>query len=207
MNKDNSHNLQFDVIREIGNIGAGSAATALSKLLNKKVNMKIPDARMVPFDEIAERVGGSEQVVVAIFLKVSGDVPGNIFFILSMEAANHLLHDVAGLSEKEYTRGFYTEIASSALSEIANILAGSYLTALADFTGLNMSPSVPLLAVDMAGAILTHGILEYGQMGDQALIIDSIFFEGEEIVEGHFFLIPSPRSMSVMMSAMGVNEL
>jgi chemotaxis protein CheC len=194
--------LQMDVLKEVGNIGAGHAATALSKLLDKQVDMMVPKVRMVPFEEIAESVGGIEQVVVAIFLRIEGETPGNMFFILTQESAKRLLKKIVGIEVEEEES--YTEMELSALNEIGNILAGSYLTSLADFTNLNMQPTVPSLAIDMAGAILTYGLLQYGEMGDHALLIDTAFLEGKDEVEGHFFLIPDPESFDRIFAALGV---
>ncbi len=194
--------LQMDVLKEVGNIGAGHAATALSKLLDKPVDMLVPKVRMVPFEEIAESVGGIEQVVVAIFLRVDGETPGNMFFILTQESAKRLLSNIVGIEVE--SDDSYTEMELSALNEIGNILAGSYLTSLADFTNLNMQPTVPSLAIDMAGAILTYGLLQYGEMGDHALLIDTAFLEGKNEVEGHFFLIPDPQSFDKIFAALGV---
>lgn len=193
---------QMDVLREVGNIGAGHAATALSKLLGRPVDMRVPQVNMVPFEQISDSVGGAEQVVIAIFLRVEGDVPGNLFFIFSKGSAKQLLGSlVAGGMEGE---GEFSEMELSALQEIGNILAGSYLTSLAELTQLDMVPSVPSLAIDMAGAILSYGLLEYGQMGEQALFIDTNFLEGSEAIEGHFFLIPDPDSFDNLFAALGV---
>lgn len=194
--------LQLDVLREVGNIGAGHAATALAKLLDKPVDMMVPKVRIVPFEEIAESVGGIEQVVVAIFLRIDGETPGNMFFILTQESAKRLLRKIVGIEVDE--DDFYSEMELSALNEIGNILAGSYLSSLADFTNLNMQPTVPSLAIDMAGAILTYGLLQYGEMGDHALLIDTAFLEGKDEVEGHFFLIPDPESFDRIFAALGV---
>lgn len=194
--------LQMDVLKEVGNIGAGHAATALSKLLDKPVDMMVPKVRMVPFEEIAESVGGIEQVVVAIFLRIEGETPGNMFFILTQESSKRLLRKIVGIEVED--EEFYTEMEMSALNEIGNILAGSYLSSLADFTNLNMQPTVPSLAIDMAGAILTYGLLQYGEMGDHALLIDTAFLEGKDEVEGHFFLIPDPESFDRIFAALGV---
>ncbi|MCZ8512348.1 chemotaxis protein CheC [Paenibacillus filicis] len=194
---------QMDVLKEVGNIGAGHAATALSKLLDKPVDMLVPKVRMVHFEEIADSVGGAEQVVIAIFLRVEGETPGNLFFILSLESAKKLLRNLVGIevvNDEEYS-----EMELSALNEIGNILAGSYLTSLADFTRLSMSPTVPSLAIDMAGAILSYGLLQFGQMGDQALLIDTKFLDGSDEVEGHFFLIPDPESFERIFVALGVH--
>ncbi|WP_371860593.1 chemotaxis protein CheC [Paenibacillus chibensis] len=192
----------MDVLKEVGNIGAGNAATALSLLLNKPVDMAVPKVQLLSFEEISDKVGGAEKLVVAIFLRVEGDAPGNLFFILSPEAAKSLLNRLVGIPLEG--EGFFDEMEQSALCEIGNILAGSYLSSLADFTNLSMSPTVPALAMDMAGAILSYGLLQFGQMGDDALLIDTTFLEGDHEVEGQFFLIPDPDSFSKIFKALGV---
>lgn len=168
---------KMDVLKEVGNIGAGNAATALSQLLNKPIDMAVPKVQLLNFEEITDKVGGAEEFVYAVFLRVEGEAPGNLFFILSPEAALNLLSRIAGieiLSDQELG-----EMELSALSEIGNILAGSYLSSLADFTSLSMYPTVPALAMDMAGAILSYGLLQFGQMGDDALLIDTTFLRGK----------------------------
>ncbi|MFC5472038.1 chemotaxis protein CheC [Cohnella suwonensis] len=192
----------MDVLREVGNIGAGNAATALSTLLNKPVDMAVPTVSLLPFEAIADRVGGSEAVVIAIFLRVEGDAPGNMFFIINREPARRILQGLLGFAAAE--NDMYSELELSALNEIGNILAGSYLSSLADFTGLNMSPTVPSLAVDMAGAILSYGMLQFGTMGDDALLIDTTFLEGQQEADGQFFLIPDPESFDRLFRALGV---
>ncbi|NWL86411.1 CheY-P-specific phosphatase CheC [Paenibacillus sp. 79R4] len=193
---------KMDVLKEVGNIGAGNAATALSRLLNKPIDMAVPKVQMLPFEAVSDRVGGAEQVVLAIFLRVEGDAPGNRFFILSPEAAKKLLHRLAGFEVGDGED--FSEMEWSALSEIGNILAGSYLSSLADFTRLQMTPTVPALALDMAGAILSYGLLQFGEMGDSALLIDTTFIEGQHEVEGQFFLIPDPESFAKIFTALGV---
>jgi chemotaxis protein CheC len=195
---------QMDVLKEVGNIGAGHAATALSTLLDKPIDMLVPKVRMVQFERISDIVGGAEEVVLAIFLRVEGDAPGNMFFILNLESATKMLRHLIGIHEP-LDEG-YSELELSALNEIGNILAGSYLSSLADFTRLNMSPTVPSLAIDMAGAILSFGLLQFGQMGDHALLIDTKFMEGENVVQGHFLLIPDPDSFGKIFTALGVES-
>ncbi|MDP4097520.1 chemotaxis protein CheC [Paenibacillus sp. P96] len=192
----------MDVLKEVGNIGAGNAATALSRLLNKPIDMGVPKVQVLPFEAIADKVGGPEQFVVAIFFRVDGDAPGNLFFILAPEAAKGLLQRLAGIDSED--EGAFTEMEQSALSEIGNILVGSYLSSLADFTRLSMYPTVPGLAMDMAGAILSYGLLQFGQMGDDALLIDTSFLEGQNQIEGQFFLIPDPESFEKIFESLGV---
>lgn len=193
---------KMDVLKEVGNIGAGHAATALSRLLDKPVDMNVPTVRLIPFEQIADRIGGFEKVVIAVFLRVEGDAPGNMFFIIEEGSARKLLNSL--LSIDTQSKSGYTEMEFSAIAEIGNILAGSYLSSLADFTQLSMSPTVPAITIDMAGAILSYGLEQYGEMGDSALLIDTTFLEGQEKLEGHFFLIPDPESFDKIFSALGV---
>ncbi|SEN40863.1 chemotaxis protein CheC [Paenibacillus sophorae] len=194
--------LKMDVLKEVGNIGAGNAATALSQLLNKPIDMAVPKVQLLGFEEIAEKVGGAEELVFAVFLRVEGEAPGNLFFILTPDAARSLLSRVAGITEVSGEE--LSDMELSALNEIGNILAGSYLSSLADFTSLSMYPTVPALAMDMAGAILSYGLLQFGQMGDDALLIDTTFLEGQNEIEGQFFLIPDPESFPKIFKSLGV---
>lgn len=201
---EHQRDFKMDVLKEVGNIGAGNAATALSRLLNKPIDMAVPKVQMLPFEAIAERVGGSENIVCAVFFRVEGEAPGNLFFIMSPAAAKRLLERLAGFEVNEEEE--FSEMEWSALAEIGNILAGSYLSSLADFTSLSMMPTVPALALDMAGAILGYGLLQFGEMGDSALLIDTTFIEGQDEVEGQFFLIPDPDSFGKIFKSLGISS-
>lgn len=202
MKFDQFGDFQLDVLREVGNIGAGNAATALSKLISKEIDMKVPQVKIIAFDEIADFVGGNESLVVCVFLHVLGDIPGNMFFIISLPTAKKLLRELLGIETNDDE--WFDEMELSALNEIGNILTGSYLSSLADFTKLNMQPSPPAVAIDMAGAILSYGLLEIGHTGDFALTIDTAFFQGNEELEGHFFLLPDPAALPQLFRALGV---
>jgi chemotaxis protein CheC len=195
---------QMDVLKEIGNIGAGNAATALSVLLNKPIDMQVPIVNILPFEEIASVVGGPEELVLVIYLRVVGDAPGNLFFIMNVESAQKLLVEMVGIEVEDDS--WFSEMELSALNEIGNILAGSFLSSLADFTRLTMIPSVPALAIDMAGAILSFGLIQSGHMGDQALLINTKFLEGTQEVKGHFFFIPDPDSFPIIFASLGVEH-
>ncbi|GGK13596.1 CheY-P phosphatase CheC [Caldalkalibacillus thermarum] len=201
---DQLNNMQVDVLKEIGNIGAGHAATSLAHLLQKPIQMKVPDVRLVSFDEIAERVGGAEHVIVATVLTIQGDVTGYMFFILHQEKAEKLIRNLFSPEVSDLLNDLHL----SAIQEVGNILCGSYLSALADLTGLNIQPSVPEVAIDMAAAILSYGLLEVGKVGNDALVIDACFYDqsGQDPIEGHFFLLPDPDSFSRLFQALGVTE-
>ncbi len=198
----------LDILKEVGNIGAGHAATALSKLLNKTIDMKVPAVRVTSFDTITELVGGSDNVVAAIFLRIEGEAPGNMFFMLPVNEATRLIQYLTGDQSFDLNHPPYSELGLSALQELGNILAGSYLSAFSDFTKLNLQPSVPALSIDMAIAILSYGLLELSQVGDYAIVIDTEILEkideNSKKTTGHFFLLPDPDSYEKIFQALGV---
>jgi len=207
INIDELNNLHLDVLREIGNIGAGNAVTALAKMLNRRIDMDVPKVKILEFKDVNETLGGAETLVAGILLRIGGDVSGYIMFIIEYNAA-HLLVDILmgkpiGESEQNQ-QGEFDEIEISALKEIGNILAGSYISALSSLTNLNIQPSVPELAIDMAGAILSFPAIEFGKIGDTVLYIETEFSEDERKVIGDFFLIPDTQSYDILLNALGV---
>ncbi|NLG87856.1 MAG: chemotaxis protein CheC [Clostridiaceae bacterium] len=195
------NSFHLDVLKEIGNIGAGNAATALAKLLNKKVDMKVPQIRIMGFSEVNEVLGGAETPVVGILLSVLGDISGYILFVLEQSAANTLVNIL--MSKKPDEELEYNEITLSALKEVGNILTGSYLSALSALTGLNIKPDVPALAIDMAGAILSVPAIEFGKTTDTVLYIETEFIEGKDRVIGDFFLVPDTESYIRLLDSLG----
>lgn len=196
------NSFHLDVLREIGNIGAGNAATALAKILDKRVDMKVPQVRVMDFSEISDMLGGAETQVVGILLGVEGDISGNMMFILDLQSAQLLVNFLMGRPSK--TDLDYDEITLSALKEIGNILAGSYLSALSNLTNLTIKSTVPGLAIDMAGAILSVPAIEFGKTSDFALYIKNEFTDGLNSVIGNLFLIPDNDSCSRLLLALGV---
>ena len=130
----------YDVLKELGNIGAGNATTALAQMLQSKVDMKVPQVRLLNFNEVGEVMGGEEQIVVGIYLAVEGDITGSIMFILEQQAGRTLVEKIMGV---QATGDSFSEMEISALSEIGNIITGAYLNSLAQMTNLKMLPSVP----------------------------------------------------------------
>lgn len=201
--------IQLDVLREIGNIGAGNAATSMAKLINKKIDMQVPSVKIVAFDEVMELIGGPEELIAAVFIRIQGQAPGTVYFILTKKEAEYLVREIT--SDKEFSlvgdKG-PSELAISALQEVGNILAGSYLSALADFTNINMQPSVPSLSIDMAGAILAVGLVELSQVSDYAIIIDTKINEQSSVagIHGHFLLLPDPASFKKLFTSLGITD-
>jgi chemotaxis protein CheC len=192
----------LDVLKEIGNIGAGNAATALAKMISKKVDMKVPLVNVLDFSEVPEILGGPEMEVVGIFFKLEGEIEGSIMFVLDTESAMKLIELLMpGIS----TDGF-NEFAFSALQEIGNILAGSYISSLSSLSDLDIKISVPSLALDMAGAILSVPAIHFGLIGDKILMIENEFVEEieQDSVNGFFILIPEVDSYDTLLGSLGV---
>ena len=189
----------MDVLKELGNIGAGNAATALAELLNCKVDMSVPQVKLINFSQIGEVIGGEEQVMAGMYLAIQKDITGSILFLVKEDVALHLVKKLMG----DYAQDIHGEMEQSALKEISNIITGAYLNALSTMTGLRIEPSVPDLAIDMAGAILSVPAIQFGQYGDNALFIETEF--GDDVkMQGYFILMPEQESYSKILSSLGI---
>ncbi|WP_405102156.1 chemotaxis protein CheC [Oceanobacillus sp. FSL H7-0719] len=209
MSFTNLTSMHVDVLREIGNIGAGNATTSLSQLLNKKIDMVLPSVNIVTFDEMIELIGSPEEIVVAVLFRIYGDAPSTVILILTVAEAETLVRSMTNNPEFTLTMDVSSDqMAMSALEEVGNIVAGSYIAALSDFTGLHLQPSVPHLGIDMAASILTYGLIELSQVSDHAIVIDSKVDsnEQENTMKGNLFLLPNPDSLNVIFQALGINH-
>lgn len=194
--------LYFDVLKEIGNIGAGNATTALAQLIGDKVDMSVPTVSLLDFKDVGQFIGGEEQVMVGILLQVEGDITGSIMFLLEQKSAKHMVRKLM-MGMETPDEGF-DEMEISALREVGNIITGAYLNALSGLTNLCIFPSVPALTVDMAGAILSVPAIQFGIQGDQILMIQNEFFD-EVAMDGYFILVPDMESYSVILKALGLS--
>lgn len=190
----------YDVLREIGNIGAGNATTALSQLLNTRIDMTVPRVKLMEFKEVGTTMGGEEQLVAGIYLAVEGDVTGSIMFIQKKESARNMVSKLMGM---EPSGEDFNEMELSALKEIGNIITGAYLNSLSTLTNLVIYPSVPELCIDMAGAIMSVPAIEFGTIGDRILMIQTDFSD-EADMSGYFILMPDEESYDRILHALGV---
>lgn len=191
----------FDVLKELGNIGAGNATTALAQMMQCKVDMAVPQVRLLEFKEMGEIMGGAEVIMAGIYLAIEGDVTGSIMFLLEKQAARHLVNKLMGM---EVTGDEFSEMEFSALKEVGNIITGAYLNSLSGLTNLVIYPSVPDLTVDMAGAILSVPAIQFGELGDKMLMIQTQFFD-EMVLDGYFILVPDLNSYGRILSALGIS--
>lgn len=191
----------YDVLKEIGNIGAGNAMTALSQMLQCKVDMKVPQVKLLDFSEVGEMMGGEELIMVGVFLGVEGDITGSMMFMVEEQTARHLIQKITmGMLP---SGSEFEEMGLSAMKEVGNIITGAYLNSLSTLTNLKIFPTPPALTVDMAGAILSVPAIQFGIFGDKILLIQSQFHD-EIQLDGYFILIPDMESYAKILTSLGL---
>lgn len=195
------NDIYFDVLKEIGNIGAGNATTAMANMLGVKIDMEVPKVELLTFQELGSAICPEDETIVGIYLEVTEDISGSMMFLLKLESARYLVNRLMG-RPGDYVQDF-DEMDMSALKEIGNIIAGSYLNALSSMTRLTLAPSVPYIAIDMAAAILSVPAIQFGQYGDNALLINTEF--GDDVmIEGYFILLPDLDSYDKILTSLGI---
>ncbi len=199
--------LELDALRECGNIGAGRAATSLSAMIGVPVGMQVPAVKLLPLDAVADEVGGPEALVVAIYLRVTGDADGHILFVMPPETGHSLVEPLlCGMPAGEIDAAGFGDMERSALQEVGNILTSSYLIALTEMTGLFMEPTPPAIGIDMAGGLLAQVLCEVAMTGDYALVIETAFDEVGDPVPGAFVFIPTPQALGKVLSGLGLTR-
>jgi len=189
-----------DLLKEIANICAGNAATSLSQLLSKKIEMNVPNVHFIPIAEVPKAVGGADTLVVSVVFQVFGAAPGIVLLLFSQSDAKTL----AGILNGETARnGLLTEMDQSAIKEAGSILAAAYLNTLSAVTKIGLIPSTPGIFIDMAGALVDYILIELSAVTEYALLLDSVFVDAEKSVQGHFFLLPNSGSFELILKAIG----
>ena len=200
-NYDELNEMQIDMLREIGNIGAGNAATALATILDEKVDMSVPSVRITGFDEAVENLGGAESLTVAVLVNFGGDANGMIMFLLNVEDAKSIMDILVGEDDGE--EGL-SEMKISGIKEIGNILASSYVNAISALTGLTIEVSVPYVAIDMVGALMSVPIIEFGAIGDKLMFIEENF-EGEtNDLKSNMIMFAEINTLKTIMQKLGL---
>ena len=199
---DNLNDLQFDVLKEIGNIGAGNATTALAKMMNMKIDMNVPRVDLVPFTNLPDIFGSPEEVLAGILVQLDGDIKGMMMFLVKEKSSHNLVNSLMGCMIQSSGDGF-SDMELSALGEIGNIIIGAYLSAMSNLTSLKISSSVPYISIDMAGALLSVPAIEFGKLGDKVLLIETQFGE-LDFVNGYFLMVPELESYDAILSSLGM---
>lgn len=201
---DNVNSMYIDVLRELGNIGAGNATTAIASMLNLTIDMKVPNVELKAVEDLGTAICPEEEIIVGIFLEVQNDISGSMMFLMRLQSAHYLVDRLMGGMGGEKGENEFSEMELSAMKEIGNIIAGSYLSALSTMTNLVITPSVPYIAVDMAASILSVPAIQFGQFGDNALLIETEF--GDDVmIEGYFILLPDEGSYDKILQSLGIS--
>jgi len=199
---DELNPIQMDVLREIGNIGSGNAATSLADMLSSPIDIGVPCVKTLDYNEVVEFIGGPENIVIGLLIRLTGDIKGMMMYILQSSFANKITKTFYGKVLDDITN--VDELDKSAICEIGNIMAGSYVNAIAGLTGLTLDISVPSFCVDMAGAILSVPAIEFAQVGDKVLFIDDNFMITDDEIKSNMILIPEMDSLALLFSKLGV---
>ena len=195
------NNMYLDMLREIGNIGAGNATSAIANMLGMKIDMNVPNVRLMEVSKLGLAVGAEDETIVGIFLEVENDIEGSMMFLLDIPSARYLVNKLMMMDTPNDQP--FGEMELSALKEVGNIIAGSYLSALASLTGLVIAPSIPYIAVDMAASILSVPAIEFGQFGNNALLIQTEICADVQI-NGYFILMPEQDSYEKILTSLGI---
>lgn len=200
---DDLSSIHLDVLREIGNIGTGNAATSLASMLSKPVMIQVPKINILDYNEVADELGGPENMIVGMLLALSGDVTGMMMFLLQKNFAHMVLNALLGESLTDFSQ--VDEMGLSALKEIGNIMAASYVNAISQLTGMDINISVPDICIDMAGAILSVPAIHFADISDKIIFIEDEFNSEDETAVSHILLIPDVDSLGRMMKNLGID--
>ncbi len=203
-NYDQLTSMEIDTLREIGSIGTGNAATALSQMLGKEVRITMPEVRIMGYNEAIEWIGGPEAVTAGVLVKMGGDVGGIMLSVQKLELVNFILETMLGQGIRGYEE--LEELQQSALIEIGNIMISAFVTALSGLAGININLTVPAFAVDMQGAILAVPMAEYGGMSDYLMTIGGNFVCNGQEIPSHLLLSPDLRSLDFLLRKLGVSD-
>lgn len=199
-NKIVNKQMYLDVLREVGNIGAGNATTALAQIVNCKIDMQVPEVKVLSFDELSNIFGGVENQVIGVLFKLSRDIDGMMLFVLDIESAKALTNILVPSEEHEGLN----DMEVSTIKEIGNIISGAYVYSLSEMCNITIWTSVPYIAQDMAGAVLSVPAIEIAKTAEEALIIETVFNDGNNDIGGYFILIPEEESYEKILEGLGV---
>lgn len=202
MTLEDVNSMYLDVLKEIGNIGAGNATTAVANMLGIKIDMNVPNIKLMEVSKLGTAVGAEDETIVGIFLEVQNDIEGSMMFLLDIPSARYLVNKLM-MTDVSVDQPF-GELELSALKEIGNIIAGSYLSALSSMTNLVIAPSIPYISVDMAASILSVPAIEFGLQGDNALLIQTEIC-AEVAINGYFILMPEQGSYEKILTSLGIS--
>jgi len=197
------NDIHIDVLKEIGNIGAGNAATSLSAMLSKRIDMNVPEVSLLNYNDVIESIGGAENIIVGILVSFGGDIDGVILFLLKKEFVHLILNSLLGTDIHSFEE--ISEMEMSALSEIGNIMVSSYVNSISSLTNMKIDITVPSLNIDMSGALLDAVTAEFSEVADRVIFIKEKYYCQDETVYSHMLLLPSMTSLGILLKRFGID--
>lgn len=199
---DELNESHIDVLREIGNIGAGNAATSLGVLIDETVSITLPVVRIEDYDTVVNALGGAEKMVVSVLINFEGDANGMIMFLLDMDDAQNITEILVG--KEENPEPGLSEMKISAIKEIGNILGSAYLGSIAALTNMKIEISIPYVAVDMAGSILSTPVIQFGAVDDKVMFIEESFKTDNREMKSNVILFAEIETIKDILGRMGI---
>lgn len=192
--------LEFDGLKEIMNIGGGNAATSISQMVNSKIDMKVPSVEILSYEDLYKRVIADDVEVHAILSRFVGDFEGALLFVLSDAAADKL----AGLMMGSDVEGVSREVKASAVSELTNIVANSFLRAIGTMLNIQLIASLPATSYDYFGAVISGAYMALDQYDEQVMVIRNEFLYMDDKLDASLFLIPEVGMLDRMFKSLGI---
>lgn len=204
-NYNDLNEMQLDVLREMGNIGTGNAAMALAEMLSTPIDISVPTVQILDYEAAMESMGGPETMIVGLLLSFDGDINGMIMFLLEKDFAHMMINTLMG----EDTELFDPEdpVSNSALTEVGNIMAASYVNAIASMTNMRINLSVPDMSIDMLGAILSVPAIHYANISDKIIMIQNQLQGNNTSASNRILMLPDVESLQKIMTALGIEDL
>lgn len=194
--------MEIDVLTEVGNIGAGNAMTALSSMIGQMVDIEVPAVKILGFQDAIDYSGGAEKTVAGILVPITGEIEGEILFLLEEDLVDLVVSTFFGVQNVDLLN--LTPDMNSALTELGNIMAASYINAIATLTGMTMQVEIPMISVDMLGAIMSVPAAEMGELSDKLLYIDNLMVINKVSIKSKMMLLPTVASLDRLLRNLGV---
>ncbi len=203
-NYEQMNSMELDVLREIGSIGTGNAATALSTMLNQKIQMSMPEVSILGYNEAISKMGGPEKIVAGVMSRIKGEINGIMLYTQELDSMNTLLKGVLADKISDYFQ--LNEMEISAIIEVGNIIISSYMNAITTLAGISATQSVPGISINMLGGILAVPMVEYGYESNKILTIGGKLSMDDHELESNLILLPDLKSLNHLFEKLNIKH-